>query len=127
MSRANPFGDLDDFAPQGAPKPVPATAIDEIAEASGFPSRKAAAPKGPKKAEPVAKNLSPSPSTPPPARQPRRRTTGRNRQINIKATEETIETLYRIADEMDLPLGAVLERALEALAVAKSDGILKIP
>lgn len=117
MSRANPFGDLDDFAPQGAPKPVPAAAIDEIAEASGFPSRKAAAPKAP---EPAAKKVPPSAKASSPARQPRRRTTGRNRQINIKATEETIETLYRVADEMDLPLGAVLERALEALAAAKA-------
>lgn len=120
MSRANPFGDLDDFAPQGAPKPVPAAAIDEIAEASGFPSRKAAAPKAPEKAEPAAKKVPPSTKASSPARQPRRRTTGRNRQINIKATEETIETLYRVADEMDLPLGAVLERALEALAAAKA-------
>ncbi|BBD03658.1 hypothetical protein YGS_C4P0002 (plasmid) [Sphingobium sp. YG1] len=41
--------------------------------------------------------------------------TGRNRQINIKATEETIIELYRIADAMNLPLGAVLEQALVAL------------
>ena len=121
MSRANPFGDLDDFAPQGGAKPVPAAAIDEIAEASGFPSRKAAA-----KAAPAAKKASvPNASRPTPentqiptntGRQPRRRTTGRNQQINIKATEETIARLYSIADELDLPLGAVLERALEALA-----------
>jgi hypothetical protein len=41
--------------------------------------------------------------------------TGRNRQINIKATEETITELYRIADAMNLPLGAVLDQALAAL------------
>jgi len=41
--------------------------------------------------------------------------TGRNRQINIKATEETIDTLYRVADDLGLPLGAVLEQALAAL------------
>lgn len=113
MSRANPFGDLDDFAPQPAPKPVPAAAIDEIAEASGFPSRKARTEKGEADktaADPAAPNESPAR-----ARTPRRRTTGRNRQINIKATEETIEALYRMADDLDLPLGAVLERALEAL------------
>lgn len=116
MSRANPFGDLDDFAPQGAPKPVPAAAIDEIAEASGFPSRKAGArtaPAGDTPPAPAPASLAPPALAP---RQPRRRTTGRNRQINIKATEETIAELYRVADELDLPLGAVLERALEALA-----------
>ena len=100
MSRANPFGDLDDFAPETPSRPVAAEAIDQLAQASGFPSRKAQG--------------SPSPS-PAPARQPRRHTTGRNRQINIKATEEVISTLYSIADDMNLPLGAVLEQALAAL------------
>ena len=113
MSRANPFGDLDDFAAHPSPKPVPAAAIDEIAKASGFPSRKARTEKD------ESEETSADPATPAesPARPrtPRRRTTGRNRQINIKATEETIDTLYRVADDLDLPLGAVLERALEAL------------
>lgn len=121
--RANPFGDLDDFAPQGAPKPVAAAAIEELAQASGFPSRKASpapsktAAKLPAKtvAKETAKAPPPPPAEPQPARQPRRRKTGRNQQINIKATEETITALYRIADDLDLPLGAVLERALEAL------------
>lgn len=116
MSRANPFGDLDDFTPQGAPKPVPAATIDEIAEVSGFPSRKAGTSGVPVNNPPPAPHPAPVAAPAPPLRQPRRRTTGRNRQINIKATEETIAELYRIADELDLPLGAVLERALEALA-----------
>ncbi|WP_404482672.1 hypothetical protein [Novosphingobium sp. BL-52-GroH] len=113
MSRANPFGDLDDFAPQGQPKPVPAAAIEEIARASGFPSRKAHGK--PISAEAV--EAAPSPS-PPPRR--RRRTTGRNQQINIKATEGTIAELYPVADDLDLPLGAVLEQTLKALVTAKS-------
>ena len=108
MSRANPFGDLDDFAPEPAPKPVPAAAIEEIAQASGFPSRKAQSGNATKAGAGEA-------AAPSAQRQPRRHTTGRNRQINIKATEETIATLYRIADDLGLPLGAVLERALEAL------------
>lgn len=98
MSRANPFGNLDDFAPEVPSRPVATEAIDQLAQASGFPSRKA--------------QRAPSPA---PTRQPRRHTTGRNRQINIKATEETITTLYSIADDMNLPLGAVLEQALAAL------------
>ncbi|WP_232493687.1 hypothetical protein [Novosphingobium kaempferiae] len=125
MSRANPFGNLDDFAAPPSPKPVPAEAIEEIAQASGFPSRKArtegapspapAAPAKPAKREKAAVAPPPPNPAPAPVRQPRRRTTGRNQQINIKATEETITALYRIADELDLPLGAVLERALAAL------------
>lgn len=118
MSRANPFGDLDDFGSDHAAKPVPADAIDKIAQSSGFPSRKASAALPSDKTEATSETASPSP-TPTAAsqlvRQPRRHVTGRNRQINIKATEDTIEELYRIADAMNLPLGAVLEQALAAL------------
>jgi transcription initiation factor TFIIIB Brf1 subunit/transcription initiation factor TFIIB len=105
MSRANPFGNLDDFAPQGETRPVAPEAIDKLAQASGFPSRKAQGATPSARAE----------ETPSPTRRPRRHVTGRNRQINIKATEETIDTLYRIADDLGLPLGAVLEQALTAL------------
>ncbi|MGA1809520.1 hypothetical protein VHN57_20660 [Sphingobium sp. WW5] len=110
MSRANPFGDLDDFGSDNVAKPVPAAAIEKIAESSGFPSRKAAAPLVSETRSETVETAAPSP-----ARQPRRHVTGRNRQINIKATEETITELYRIADDMGLPLGAVLEQALAAL------------
>ena len=122
MSRANPFGDLDDFGSDNGAKPVPADAIEKIAQSSGFPSRKAGAAKADETASSTGETASPSPApaTPTvaasqPVRQPRRHVTGRNRQINIKATEETIEELYRIADAMNLPLGAVLEQALAAL------------
>lgn len=117
MSRANPFSDLDDFASDGAAKPVLADAIDRIAENAGFPSRKAGTAATSETARETAETPAPSPAPASgPARAPRRHTTGRNRQINIKATEETIEELYRIADRMGVPLGAVLERALAALA-----------
>ncbi|MDG2516154.1 hypothetical protein P7B04_26185 [Sphingobium yanoikuyae] len=124
MSRANPFGDLDDFGSDNSAKPVPADAIEKIAQSSGFPSRKAGAAKAGETARETGETALPSPAPPPPTpsaaapqpvRQPRRHVTGRNRQINIKATEETIEELYRIADAMNLPLGAVLEQALAAL------------
>lgn len=105
MSRANPFGDLDDFAPQGETRPVTPEAIDQLAQESGFPSRKAQG----------APSSAGTGEEQPAPRRPRRHVTGRNRQINIKATEETIDTLYRIADELGLPLGAVLEEALAAL------------
>lgn len=105
MSRANPFGDLDDFASPGVAKPVPTDAIDKLAESNGFPSRKVVREAAKKTIE-----------TPSPGRAPRRHVTGRNRQINIKATEATIARLYTVADAMGLPLGAVLEQALAALA-----------
>lgn len=122
MSRVNPFGDLDDFGSDNGAKPVPADAIEKIAQSSGFPSRKAGVAKADETASWTGETASPSPAPAPPTvaalqpvRQPRRHVTGRNRQINIKATEETIEELYRIADAMNLPLGAVLEQALAAL------------
>ncbi len=49
-------------------------------------------------------------------KRPRRTyTTGRNQQINFKATPATIERFYRIADEKKLPLCETLELALDAL------------
>jgi hypothetical protein len=53
----------------------------------------------------------------PPARHRpgRRYKTGRNQQINIKATPEAIERLYKMADARRVPLGELLERALDAL------------
>ncbi len=116
MSRANPFGDLGDFGADRAAKPVPADAIEKIAQSSGFPSRKAASG-----AAHATASETGEPAPPISARSPRRHVTGRNRQINIKATEETISKLYRIADAMNLPLGAVLEQALAALDRTRSE------
>lgn len=41
--------------------------------------------------------------------------TGRDRQINIKATSEVIEKLNRLADARNVPLGELLDQALTAL------------
>lgn len=120
MSRANPFGDLDDFGSDHAAKSVPAETIEKIAQSSGFPSRKAAVSTTHETASETGETPSPAPALSA-ARQPRRHVTGRNRQINIKATEETITELYRIADAMNLPLGAVLEQALAALAAQREE------
>ena len=45
----------------------------------------------------------------------RRYRTGRNQQINIKATPQVIERLYKMADAKRVPLGELLEQALDAL------------
>lgn len=103
MNRANPFDDLSDFTPSATAKPVEAKTIARIAEEQGFPSRQ------------------PSATAAPAARPPQRRyTTGRNQQINVKATPETIARFHRLADTLgtarsSLPLGEVLEMALDAL------------
>jgi hypothetical protein len=64
--------------------------------------------------EPATRN-SPMLETTMPRRQPRRFTTGRNQQLNLKATPQTIERFYRLADEKRLTLCETLELALEAL------------
>ena len=99
------FGDeLESFdAAEWTPKPADRAAsrpkqspeARQIAEASGFRSR-----------EPVA--------TPAPSRD-RRRRTGRNAQLNIKATPETVEAFYAIADAQNWGLGETLEHAVALL------------
>jgi hypothetical protein len=101
--RIDPFATLinpPDFAPKPKPKrerPVLDEAIDRIADENGFPSRQAVrAPKQPK-------------------RKARTYRTGRNRQFNMKATPESVDRFYRLADERNVPLGALLDLALDAL------------
>lgn len=107
MTRANPFEDLgDDFAPKvsPAPKPVQKAEIDRLSADSGFHSRPAS---------PARTSVATAAPTAPIAR--RQRKTGRNQQINVKATAETIQQLYRLADERNVPLGELLSLALDAL------------
>lgn len=104
--RINPFADLSDFEAKPAAKPVrpvETKQIDQIAEEHGFPSRQ------PPKAVPSA--VAPAAAL---SRPSRRYRTGRNQQINIKASADTIEQLYRLADAEHLPLGELLARALDA-------------
>jgi hypothetical protein len=100
-TRANPFADteaLPAFAPKPkSAKPIETEQLDQIAEATGFPSRQA---------------VRALPANP---RARRRYKTGRNQQINIKATPEAIERLYKLADARRVPLGRLLEQALDAL------------
>jgi hypothetical protein len=81
------------------PKPekrVEEEAIAEVARENNFPSRQA-------------------PKATPPKRKQRRYRTGRNRHLGIKATEETVERFYKVADARNMPLGEVLRLALDAL------------
>ena len=107
--RVNPFGDLDDFSPateSKKPKTEKAV-IDKVAADNNFPSR-----------QPSKVSALPLVPAAPSGRQQRRYTTGRNQQINVKATSETIELFYRLADQMNVPLGEVLAKALNALQIA---------
>jgi hypothetical protein len=99
--RANPFASLAE-PPEFKPKPRRETpgandAIERIAEEHNFPSREA------RKAQASSK------------RKPRIYRTGRNRHFGIKATPETVERFYKAADARKVPLGLLLELALDAL------------
>jgi hypothetical protein len=100
--RVNPFADLADSPPVFTIKPKKETrvaeeAITRIADENNFPSRQAARiPKEPR-------------------RKRRHYTTGRNQQLNFKASGETVERFYKIADERSVPLCELLEQALDAL------------
>lgn len=99
--RANPFADLGTEFEKRPPAAKPdASMIDELADRSDFPSR-AARPDPALVRKPAAQ---------------RRHVTGRNKQINVKATDETIQLFYDITDELGQPLGAVLDLALRSLA-----------
>lgn len=96
--------DPSDWSPQPKQKSKPAAPkpkleeTKKLAEAAGFRSREAA-----------------QPEPPVPARQQRRRRTGRNAQFNIKAKPETIDAFCAIADAQDWGIGETLEKAVELL------------
>jgi hypothetical protein len=102
-NRADPFevADLDVSGFQPAPKhpPVRPDVIRQISEAQNFPSRA-------------------------PVRLPRRRRTGRNVQLIIKATAEVVERFTALSDRQRWAFGETLEHALAALerTLAKPNG-----
>jgi hypothetical protein len=100
-TRVNPFATLADppvfTTKQKEDKPVEKEVIARIAEENNFPSRQA------------------TKTSKEPPRKRRVHRTGRNRQFNIKATNETVERFYKMADEKHVPLGELLEQALDAL------------
>ena len=99
--RANIFDDaaeldLSGFKPHAAPASEPdRAALRQISEASNFPSRQA--PKAP------------------PALAQRRRRTGRNVQLNIKATADTVAAFNALCERRNWVAGETLARALAAL------------
>jgi hypothetical protein len=92
--------DVSGFAPKTAAPPPP-DQVKAIAEAASFPSRQAAKP-------------APAPAVKP-RREPRRHRTGRTAQFNARATPETVEAFYTIADQQGWLMAETLARALAAL------------
>jgi hypothetical protein len=101
-TRVNAFADLAEAPPVFTPKakaekPVPMAAIEKIAEENNFPSRRAEKP------------VKEAP------RKQRRYRTGRDQHVGIKATGETRQRFYAMADERGVVLGEVLKQGLDAL------------
>ena len=100
-TRVNSFADFKD--PPTFPtkpkkeRPVEEETIAHLAEQNNFPSRQPAR-------QPKVER-----------RKPRIHRTGRNQQFNAKATKETIDKIYKLANEMNVPLGELLRLAVDAL------------
>ena len=93
--------DVSGFAPKTAPDvnaPAPEK-VRAVAEAAQFSSRE---PKPQKQSAPAK-------------RVPRRHRTGRNVQLNLKASQETVDAFYAISDKNDWVLGETLEMAIQSL------------
>ena len=109
-TRANIFADDDTegldvtgFAPKTRTddKAPPAEQVRAVAQAANFKSREPAAVK----AEPKATK-----------RSPRRYRTGRNVQLSVKASKETVDAFYAVTEaHPGWVLGYTLQRAIEAL------------
>jgi hypothetical protein len=93
--------DLIGFAPRSAEKRgAPLDKIKTLSEAANFVSR-----------EPRRQTTPRETGKP----EPRRHRTGRNIQLNVKATADTIERFYKVADKNGWVLGETFERAITAL------------
>jgi hypothetical protein len=104
-TRINPFANLAEV-PAFTTKPKKETQVEKesmerIAAENNFPSRQAPKPKAER-------------------RKPRIYRTGRNQQFNAKATPETIQRFYKLADEKRVPLGELLKQGLDALEATDS-------
>lgn len=91
------LSDLGGFEPAKRQKPAPEP---QAAAEAGFTRR-----------EPIPAEKAPEP----PPKGQRRRRTGRNAQINIKAKPETLEQFYAAADELGLGVGEAFEVAVDLL------------
>ena len=103
---------ISGFEPRKVAKPAAQPdQVKAISETASFVSR-----------EPIRAPLQPAPAPvareaqrEPTMRESRRHRTGRNIQLNIKATAETIDRFYAIADRHGWVLGETFDRAIAAL------------
>jgi hypothetical protein len=94
--------------------------IRAVAEERGFPSREALKTQAPYTEAPKPELQKYEPQKHEPMLQ-RRYRTGRNRQLNLKVTDEALRRFYALADLQGKVLGEVFEQAVEALEAQLSD------
>jgi hypothetical protein len=112
-ARANIFGDdespsldVTGFAPKmnSDPKAPAPEEVRAVSQAAKFTSRE---PTAGTKADPKTKTTK---------REPRRYRTGRNVQLSVKASKETVDAFYAVTEaQPGWVLGYTLQRAIEAL------------
>ncbi|MGZ3297738.1 MAG: stability/partitioning determinant [Asticcacaulis sp.] len=124
-ARASIFDEADDFdLSEFTPRPKTSKpradkeSLRELAEQKGFTSREPA-PRAAKVAAPQP--VSPPAPEPEPILQ-RRYRTGRNRQLNLKVTDDALRRFYALADSQDMILGEAFEQAVLALEILVSRG-----
>lgn len=106
--RADPLGDLSDFAaprPLARPRP-PAEEVRKVAEANGFVAR----------TPPARVRSKPEPAPPPIARRyrPMRQRTNRNLQLNLKVDPDTLARFNALAEREGWNLGDTFVQLLDA-------------
>lgn len=97
------LSDLEGFSKTKRERPI---SEPKVAKAAGFTRREPGMSGGAENVQQKAQ---------------RRRRTGRNAQINIKAKPETLEQFYAIVDEMECGVGEAFEIAVELLSKKLSD------
>jgi hypothetical protein len=95
------------FPMQPAPQSVDETAIAAVAARNGFPMAR-------------VRETTSNPTAEPQARR-RRQLTGRDHQFNVRLRRDTLDFIYAVANERNIPVAQVIEEATEALR-AKAQG-----
>jgi len=103
------------FPVQNPPQSVDETAIAAVAARNGFPE----ATTSPQQPTPPASKVASVPAAQPvleiKAFKRRRQLTGRDHQFNVRLRRDTLDFIYAVANERNIPIAQVIEEATEAL------------
>jgi hypothetical protein len=103
------------FPVQNPPQSVDETAIAAVAARNGFPE----ATTLPQQPTPPASKVASVPAAQPLSEtkgfKRRRQLTGRDHQFNVRLRRDTLDFIYAVANERNIPIAQVIEEATEAL------------